>query len=82
VTIIMRKGWGPGEHDELCPVMRCINCEYDRECEYGEGEHPCWCTPIRMGRSVERHEIMCDLRSYVESNPFRTLGGRHARWRP
>lgn len=82
MTVILRRGWAPGEHDDYCPVVRCNACLMSDDCEYGEGEHPCWCTPIRLGRSMERHEIMSDLRDYLQDNPFRTLGGRHARWRP
>ena len=82
LNIHFRRGFAPGEHDEVCPMRKCTACRTGEfaECEATDVEHPCWCVPIRMGRSVERYEIWGELTDYLNTNHTYTVGGRHARW--
>ena len=81
MSVLFRPGYGPGEHDEVCPMRKCTACRTGNfdECEATDVEHPCWCVPIRMGRNAALQEITWDLRYYLDTNRAVVCGGRHAR---
>lgn len=74
-----------GVHDRLCPKSTCdegmvVTPDGELPCQGCLGAGcDCWCETIMLARNDERMLIGSEIREYFDTNPWVTVGGRHAR---